>query len=173
MSNLFHFNDEQSEQRWSLYLIVSTFPMIMFILSGFGKEPEVQSGPFVKSFHKSSKLPGIVTRKLCSELLIIIVKYGRSVSHWPFLYQVLLRYLHYIKSVLDVGLAILTGVWCLKICLFGCTWFNPGHGWLHRGQYFPGTHSACALYQITVVYGGRHFDRCLVLPEMFVWLHLI
>ena len=30
-----------------------------------------------------------------------------------------------------------------------------------------------ALYQITVVYGGRHFDRCSVSPEMFVWLHLI
>ena len=30
-----------------------------------------------------------------------------------------------------------------------------------------------ALYQITVVYGSRHFDRCLVSPKMFVWLHLI
>ena len=29
------------------------------------------------------------------------------------------------------------------------------------------------LYQITVVYGGRHFDRCSVSPEMFVWLLLI
>ena len=30
-----------------------------------------------------------------------------------------------------------------------------------------------ALHQITVVYGGRHFDRCSVSPEMFAWLHLI
>ena len=30
-----------------------------------------------------------------------------------------------------------------------------------------------ALYQITVVYGGPHLDRCSVSSEMFVWLHLI
>ena len=29
------------------------------------------------------------------------------------------------------------------------------------------------LYQITVVCGGRHFERCSVSPEMFAWLHLI
>ena len=30
-----------------------------------------------------------------------------------------------------------------------------------------------APYQITVGYGDRHFNRCSVSPEMFVWLHLI
>ena len=30
-----------------------------------------------------------------------------------------------------------------------------------------------ALYQITVVYGGRHVCRWSVSPEMVVWLHLI
>ena len=29
------------------------------------------------------------------------------------------------------------------------------------------------LYQNTLVYGGRHFYRCSVSPEMFIWLHLI
>ena len=33
--------------------------------------------------------------------------------------------LYYIKSVLNMGVAIATGVWCLKKCFFGCTWFNP------------------------------------------------
>ena len=33
--------------------------------------------------------------------------------------------------------------------------------------------SLIALYQITVVYGGRHVCRWSVSPEMVVWLHLI
>ena len=41
----------------------------------------------------------------------------------PFYFPLIL--LHCIKSVLDVGVAMLTGIWCLKKCLFACTWFNP------------------------------------------------
>ena len=59
--------------------------------------------------------------------------------------------------------------WCCN-CLFGGIAFALSSKTVWYPALFFGI---IALYQITVVYGGRHFDRCSVSPEMFVWLHMI
>ena len=53
-------------------------------------------------------------------------------------FTVLFPYLHYIKSLLYMGVAMFTGGQCCQKCLFGCTY----HGWLNRGL---GTRSACLI----------------------------